>query len=100
MTSLSFLGKSLFAKQSSFSSSFHHLARRGFAAQVGDQLPSVELHLGFPPQKHNLADFAKDKDILLVGLPGAFTPTWYVVLVCTNKHSKVGIFFFQPRLSE
>jgi len=47
---------------------------RGFAS-VGDQLPSVELHLGFPPEKHNLADFAKDKSILLVGLPGAFTPT-------------------------
>ena len=48
---------------------------RGFAS-VGDQLPSVELHLGFPPEKHNLADFAKDKAIMLVGLPGAFTPTW------------------------
>jgi len=39
-------------------------------------LPSVELHLGFPPKKHNLANFAEDKSILLVGLPGAFTPTW------------------------
>ena len=48
---------------------------RGFAS-VGDRLPSVELHLGFPPEKHNLADFAKDKAIVLVGLPGAFTPTW------------------------
>jgi len=47
---------------------------RGFAS-VGDQLPSVDLHLGFPPTKHNLADFAKDKSILLIGLPGAFTPT-------------------------
>jgi len=51
------------------------IARRGFAASVGDSLPSVELHIGFPPKKHNLADFAKDKSILLVGLPGAFTPT-------------------------
>jgi peroxiredoxin len=42
---------------------------------VGDKLPSVELHLGFPPEKHNLADFAGDKSIILVGLPGAFTPT-------------------------
>lgn len=47
---------------------------RGFAS-VGDKLPSVDLHLGFPPTKHNLADFAKDKAIVLVGLPGAFTPT-------------------------
>lgn len=42
---------------------------RNFAS-VGDKLPSVDLHLGFPPKKHNLADFAKDKSILLVGLPG------------------------------
>jgi hypothetical protein len=44
-------------------------------ASVGDSLPSVELHQGFPPKKYNLADFAKDKSIILVGLPGAFTPT-------------------------
>ena len=55
---------------------------RSFAS-VGDKLPSVELHIGFPPKKHNLADFAKDKSILLVGLPGAFTPTWYVLLAST-----------------
>ena len=47
----------------------HRSAFRGFAS-VGDQLPGVELHLGFPPKKHNLAAFAKDKSILLVGLPG------------------------------
>jgi len=48
----------------------------GSSASVGDSLPSVELHQGFPPKMHNLADFAKDKNIILVGLPGAFTPTW------------------------
>jgi 2-Cys peroxiredoxin 5 len=47
---------------------------RSFAS-VGDKLPSVELHQGFPPKKYNLADFAKNKSLLLVGLPGAFTPT-------------------------
>jgi hypothetical protein len=47
---------------------------RSFAS-VGDTLPSVELHQSFPPKKYNLADFAKNKNILLVGLPGAFTPT-------------------------
>lgn len=45
-------------------------------ASVGDKLPAVELHHGFPPKKHNLAEYAKNKSILLVGLPGAFTPTW------------------------
>jgi len=48
---------------------------RSFAS-VGDSLPSVELHQGFPPKKYNLADFAKDKNVILLGLPGAFTPTW------------------------
>jgi hypothetical protein len=45
---------------------------RGMAS-VGDQLPSVDLQIGFPPQNHNLADFAKNKKIILLGLPGACT---------------------------
>ena len=49
-------------------------AVRGFAS-VGDKLPSVDLHLNFPPKKYNLADFCKNKKVVLVGLPGAFTPT-------------------------
>jgi peroxiredoxin len=47
-----------------------------YFASVGDKVPSVELDMGFPPKKYNLADFAKDKKIILLGLPGAFTPTW------------------------
>ena len=43
---------------------------------AGDSLPSVELFQGFPdPQKVNLADYAKEKNVIVVGLPGAFTPT-------------------------
>lgn len=57
----------------SLSKGWNSVISRNFAA-VGDKLPSVELHHGFPPKKYNLADFAKDKSILLVGLPGAFTP--------------------------
>lgn len=57
------------------SSSIFQTSRATFAS-VGDQLPSVELHLGFPPKKYNVADFCKDKSVILVGLPGAFTPTW------------------------
>mmetsp|Transcript_48939 Transcript_48939/g.118498 ORF Transcript_48939/g.118498 Transcript_48939/m.118498 type:complete len:95 (+) Transcript_48939:564-848(+) len=53
-------------------SSSSTIFKRTFAS-VGDSLPSVELHLGFPPKKYNLADFAKNKSILVVGLPGAFT---------------------------
>lgn len=58
---------------SSITGSNSSFAARTFAS-VGDKLPSVDLHLGFPPKKYNLADFAKDKSILLIGLPGAFTP--------------------------
>lgn len=53
---------------------YNMMLGRSFAS-VGDKLPSVELHQGFPPKKHNLADFAKDKSILLVGLPGGKSRT-------------------------
>lgn len=45
------------------------VAARSFAS-VGDKLPSVELHQGFPPKKYDLAAYAKDKSIILLGLPG------------------------------
>ena len=34
-----------------------------------------ELDLGFPPEKVNLAQRVAGKKVILVGLPGAFTPT-------------------------
>jgi len=43
--------------------------------KVGDSIPAVELDKGFPPEKVALADFCKGKKVVLVGLPGAFTPT-------------------------
>jgi len=42
---------------------------------VGSQLPSVELHLGFPPEAVNMQERCKGKRVIVVGLPGAFTPT-------------------------
>ncbi|KAK1745897.1 hypothetical protein QTG54_003821 [Skeletonema marinoi] len=45
------------------------------SVKVGDKLPSIDLHQGFPPNKINLASYATNKSIILVGLPGAFTPT-------------------------
>ena len=42
---------------------------------VGDSIPAVDLHKEFPPDMVPLADYAKDKSLLMVGLPGAFTPT-------------------------
>lgn len=46
------------------------------AINVGDKLPSsISLDLGFPPDKINLADRVAGKKVIIVGLPGAFTPT-------------------------
>lgn len=42
---------------------------------VGDRLPSIELDLGFPPEKVDVAARVAGKKTILVGLPGAFTPT-------------------------
>jgi len=43
---------------------------------VGDKIPSIELHKGFPPKLVNMAEFCSNKKVILLGLPGAFTPTW------------------------
>merc|ERR1719220_1761042 len=45
------------------------------AVKVGDSIPDVSLDKGFPPTKVNLPLFCKGKKVVLVGLPGAFTPT-------------------------
>lgn len=46
------------------------------AIKVDDEVPKdIELHLGFPPERINVHDRIKDKKVLLIGLPGAFTPT-------------------------
>lgn len=43
--------------------------------KVGDTLPEAELDEGFPPAKVSTSSLCKNKKIVLVGLPGAFTPT-------------------------
>jgi len=45
------------------------------AVKVGDSVPDVSLDKGFPPDKVSLPEFCKGKKVVLVGLPGAFTPT-------------------------
>ena len=43
---------------------------------AGDDMPSVELLKGFPdPDSYNMAEYSKGKNMIVVGLPGAFTPT-------------------------
>jgi len=52
------------------------------AIRVGDSIPSnLELHSGFPPEKVNLSEYTAGRSIIVVGLPGAFTPTWSNVQV-------------------
>jgi peroxiredoxin len=45
------------------------------AIRVGDRVPSIDLDYGFPPEKINLADRVAGKNVIVVSLPGAFTPT-------------------------
>jgi len=41
------------------------------------KLPSVEVMQGFPDvEKINVAEYCSGKNVIIVGLPGAFTPTW------------------------
>ena len=46
------------------------------AIKVGDKLPSVDLDWGFPPDKVPMGTWTDGKTSVIVGLPGAFTPTW------------------------
>lgn len=46
------------------------------SVKVGDVVPSgLALDFGFPPTKVSIDDRLKGKNVLIVGLPGAFTPT-------------------------
>jgi 2-Cys peroxiredoxin 5 len=47
------------------------------AIDVGDTIPAdLTLHHGFPPERISLDGRLSGKNVLLLGLPGAFTPTW------------------------
>lgn len=52
-------------------------APAAFAINEGDTFPKdVSLQYGFPPETINLGDRLAGKKVLVIGLPGAFTPTW------------------------
>jgi len=45
--------------------------------RTGDAIPAhLTLDLGFPPTKVKVLEHTKGKKVILMGLPGAFTPTW------------------------
>jgi len=48
------------------------------AAKVGGKIPAVPMFYDFgnPDAKHNMAEYTANKKVAVVGLPGAFTPTW------------------------
>jgi peroxiredoxin len=47
----------------------------GKAITPGNEIPSVVLDHGFNPiQKVNLAERMKGRNVIIMGLPGAFTP--------------------------
>ena len=49
---------------------------RTMAIAVGSKFPSVEVEkASWPPTPFNLADKIAMKKVIIVGLPGAFTPT-------------------------
>jgi len=43
--------------------------------QVGDAAPAVEVVTKFPLETTKFSELLADKKAILVGLPGAFTPT-------------------------
>jgi len=43
---------------------------------VGSEIPQgIQLHLGFPPKLIDLRERVESKNVIIMGLPGAFTPT-------------------------
>lgn len=47
-----------------------------FSIRNMTNLPSVEVMQGFPdPKSINITDYCAGKNVIIVGLPGAFTPT-------------------------
>jgi 2-Cys peroxiredoxin 5 len=46
-----------------------------FRIQPGAKVPPTEFHFGFPPQKILAPAYTAGKNMLIVGIPAAFTPT-------------------------
>jgi alkyl hydroperoxide reductase subunit AhpC len=62
------------------------------AVEVGDAIPDgVSLHFGFPPEMISVKDRVAGKKVILVGLPGAFTPTCSTRQVVSSIFSWMGI---------
>jgi len=51
------------------------------AIRVGDTLSNAVLDYGFPPSKVDVGKRIANKNVIVLSLPGAFTPTWSNVQV-------------------
>ena len=51
------------------------LAQASKMISLGDLIPHVEVFVGHPPEKVDLFKRIAGKKVIVVGLPGAFTPT-------------------------
>lgn len=57
------------------------LHARCLSVKVGDKMPSITVPVvchgdnGFSAEKFDISEYAKNKHLVVVGYPGAFTPT-------------------------
>jgi len=65
----------LFADAFSVSKNINAPVTAPAAISVGDKIPFAELDYGFPPQKVPIPEYCAGRSLIIVGLPGAFTPT-------------------------
>jgi len=81
MTTAAFLSAAAAFRPATIRMATMRIARRGFKSTtpsmiaVGEKFPSVEIDYMFPPTKVNMAERLAGKKTIVVGLPGAFTPT-------------------------
>ncbi len=53
--------------------------------EAGDKLPLVKVHWGFPPQYINIPEYCGGRNVIIVGLPGAFTSSKQVHSYVENQ---------------
>jgi len=51
------------------------LAGAAAPVRVGDAVPDLEVQIGWPPKPVALRERLRNRRVVVVGLPGAFTPT-------------------------
>ena len=50
-------------------------ARSLATVRVGDAMPDVDVYVSWPPKAVNMRTRCAGRKVVVVGLPGAFTPT-------------------------